>query len=107
MENSINNPIMSGSKQYNEGISVINVTLQNVTKYFKHVYILIKKTDDQIPINFYMKDINEETFKQMSEKLIIWKSSTDIIKNEKHFDRTSILNKSLFHNFLLFHWFYF
>jgi len=99
MENSLSNPIMNGSKYYSDETSVVNVTLQNVSKYFRCVYVLVKKTDEQIPINFYMKDINEDIFKQMTDKLLIWKTSIDIIKNEKHFDKTSILNKTLMEPF--------
>ena len=57
MENSLNNPIMNSTKYHSDGTSVINITLQNVSKYFNCVYVLIKKTDDQVPINFYMKEI--------------------------------------------------
>jgi hypothetical protein len=99
MENSLNNPIMNSTKYYSDGTSVINVTLQNVSKYFNCVYVLVKKGDDQVPINFYMKDITENTFKQMGDKLLLWKTSIDIIKNEKHFDRSSISNKNLMESF--------
>lgn len=99
MENSLDNPIMNGTKYYNDGVSIINVNLQNISKYFNCVYVLIKKTDDHIPINFYMKNINEDILKEMSDKLVLWKTSIDIIKNEKHFDRGSILNKTLIEPF--------
>ena len=95
METSVNNPIISGGKHFNDGTSVVEINLKNVNKYFDCVYVLVKKTDEPVPIKYYMKNINQETIDDMQKRLIIWKVPMDILKNEKHFDRASIVNKEI------------
>lgn len=71
----------------------IDITEKNISKYFTHIYILIKKNDDKIPIDFYMKEITEKVLNDMHKSLVIWKVSISILKNKKHYDRMSIVPK--------------
>ncbi len=93
METSVNNPIISGGKHFNDGTSVVEINLKNVNKYFDCVYVLVKKTDEHVPIKYYLKNITKDDLVEMQKKLIIWKVPMDILKNEKHFDRVTIVSK--------------
>lgn len=84
---------MCGSKQYNNGTDVINLTSLNISKYFSCVYVLVKKNDIPIPTKFYMKELDSTTRELMKNNLVVWKTSIRILKNKKHFDRMSIISK--------------
>lgn len=89
------NPIMNGSKYYSDGTNYVEIVKENISKYFKEIYVLVKKNDEPIPIDFYLKDVSESVLKDMQSKLIIWKAPMEIIKNKKIFDRICIIQKDV------------
>jgi hypothetical protein len=89
----INNPILLINKTFNIDETTIKLTQNTVFKYFQETYILVKKTDDPLPIKLYEKEIDIDNFEQLKNKLILWKVSITIIKNIKIFDRVCIFSK--------------
>ena len=91
----INNPLLTGNKLLlpteTESIEISN---SNFFKYFKNVYVLVKKNDIPFDKNCFMKQINETTFKILSDNLVLWKCTLNIIKNKINFDKTVILQDS-------------
>jgi hypothetical protein len=110
MELLISNPLMSGNKIYHTSTvssddktlssvqkantsQSIELSQSNISKYVQEVYVLVKKSDTQVPINFYKKEINNDVLQLMRENLLLWKVSVDIVKNKKMFDRICIFTK--------------
>ena len=89
----INNPILLINKTFNIDETTIKLTQNTVFKYFQETYILVKKTDEPLPIKLYEKEIDIDNFEQLKNKLILWKVSITIIKNIKIFDRVCIFSK--------------
>ena len=89
----INNPILLINKTFNIDETTIKLTQNNVFKYFQETYILVKKNDEPFPIKLYEKEIDNNDFEQLKNKLILWKVSITIIKNIKIFDRVCIFSK--------------
>jgi len=89
----ISNPILLINKTFNIDETTIKLTQNTVFKYFQETYILVKKTDEPLPIKLYEKEIDIDNFEQLKNKLILWKVSITIIKNIKIFDRVCIFSK--------------
>lgn len=93
MENNLINPIMNSYKAINDGTSMIDINMRNISKYFSNIFVLIKKDDDPIPLDFYNRNINENILTSMKNRLVIWSVSVNIVKNEKHFDKIEVVKK--------------
>lgn len=92
----IDNPFLNKSSDIiffdeNEGINVV-IDQNNASKYFTHVFILVKRNNEPIPSNFYNWQISLDIFEQVSSNLLIYKTSISILKNKKHFDSCIILS---------------
>jgi hypothetical protein len=70
----------------------VEIDQSNVSKYFTHVFILIKKNNDPIPIDFYNWQVNKDIFEQISSNLIIHKTSVKVLKNNTHFNNCILLS---------------
>jgi hypothetical protein len=71
----------------------IELTQNNINKYYKDVYILAKKNNDPIPIEFYCLNVDESIYKQVLSNLIIYKVSISIIlKNIKYLNKIILLS---------------
>ena len=71
---------------YNDDEINIELTPFNINKYYKEVYVLVKQNNEPIPIEFYSLYIDEDIYKQVTSKLIIYKVSISIIlKNISNF----------------------
>jgi len=102
METQTINPILCNTNQFSDGSKTIILSQFNVSKYFNSVYVLLNKTNERLPIEFYMKYIDGETLKNINSKLVIWKAPIDIIRNIKMFNRICITSKEklqCFNNF--------
>jgi hypothetical protein len=87
------NPLLYNTKFITIDSTIIELSQQSISKYFTDIYVLVKKNDKPCSINFYMKEVNNETFIQMKDNLILWKVSVNILKNKKMFDRICIFTK--------------
>ena len=54
----ISNPILLINKTFNIDETTIKLTQNTVFKYFQETYILVKKTDESLPIKLYEKEID-------------------------------------------------
>jgi hypothetical protein len=70
----------------------VELVQTNVSKYFNHVYILIKRNNEPIPSEFYNWQVNKDVFEQVTSKLIIHKTSIKVLKNKTHFDNCIMLS---------------
>ena len=94
MESLVNNPIMLGNRTFNTDSNVtVELSQSNISKYFQEIFILVRKNNNQIHNNFYMKEVNNDIIEQMKDNLILWKVSINFIKNKKMFDRLCIFTK--------------
>jgi len=71
----------------------IEITMKNVFQYFKTVYVLVKKNDIPLNTKYFSKEINEETYNELTNNLVIWKSTLHLLKNKINFDKVVILHK--------------
>jgi len=74
--------------------NIIEIKPHNIEKYYKEVYILAKRNNYIIPIEFYNLMVDETIYKQVLSNLIIYKVSISILKNSKYFDKIVLLSKS-------------
>ena len=97
---SIQNPLMIGNKLMLPINSThVELKVENVSKHFQHVFVLVKKNDNKINTNIFKKYIDNETLAILYDEFIIWKTPLHIIKNKNIFEKLSILNKETLQNF--------
>ena len=61
MESLVNNPIMLGNRTFNTDSNVtVELSQSNISKYFQEIFILVRKNNNQIHNNFYMKEVNND-----------------------------------------------
>ena len=96
----IQNPLMIGNKLLLPVNSThVEMKMENVSKYFQHVFVLVKKNDNKINPDIYKKYIDNETLTIIFDELIIWKTSLHILKNKNMFEKLSIISKADLQNF--------
>ena len=59
----IQNPLIPGNKLLLPSTpSYIEINKNNLNSHFNSVYILVKKNDNRLPINFFMKTLKRNSF---------------------------------------------
>jgi hypothetical protein len=71
---------------------IVELNQENIGKYFSYVYILVKKNNEPVPVDFYSWQLDQETFNKVSSNLLIHKTSVKVLKNKHHFDSITIMN---------------
>ena len=99
----INNKIIVNYHDDNSG-EIIELTQENISKYFSHVYILVKKNSDSIPVEFYSQTINQEIFNKVASNLLIHKTTIKLLKNRKHFDSIIMMSNDQLKQFNIFNY---
>lgn len=66
-------------------------------KHFKNLYIVVKKNDNKIPIDFFMKLVNEKVYSEVTKDLVIWKTSLNFLCRSLY-DKLCILPKETLQN---------
>ena len=61
--------------------NLIELNKDNINKYYKEVYILVKKNNILIPSEFYNLDVKEDIYDQVTSNFIIYKVSMLILLN--------------------------
>jgi hypothetical protein len=90
----IQNPLIPGNKLLLPSTpSYIEINKNNLNSHFNSVYILVKKNDNRLPINFFMKTIDEKIYNTVANDLVVWKSSLEILKYKNIFDKLCIISK--------------
>ena len=93
--------------QYYDNINevFIELTQSNIEKYYDKVYVLCKKNNEPIPIEFYDLNVNKDIYEKVLSNLIIYKVSISIILNTiKHFNSIIILSDNDIQQFNIFNY---
>jgi hypothetical protein len=101
MTETVDNIFLNNKTQFfDEKIeSYIDINFTNISRNFNEVYILLKKDDDKIPIEFYGKYIPINIFEKTINKLSLYRVNINILKNTKHINNISILSKNQIEKF--------
>ena len=83
-----------------------NVELEqtNVSKYYKHAYVLAKRTNKSIPSEFYNLSVPKDIYDTSVSNLLIHKVSIKLLKNKKHFIDFVILSNDQLNPFNIFNY---
>jgi len=82
----------------------IEIDQTNVSKYFTHVFIITKKNNKPIPIDFYNWQINKDIFENVNSNLLIHKTSINILKNKTHFNNCILLSNEQLYKYNIFNY---
>ncbi len=105
--NLIENPFISKAiiSFYDEKTDeTIDINSENVHKYYKTIYILIKTNKIKIPSEFYRWHINEEVYNDVKKNLIIYKMNTTILNNKSHFNNIIVLSNEQLKEFNIYNY---
>jgi hypothetical protein len=108
MSNMIENPFLNNKIPINyhddNSGEVIELEQENISKYFSYIYILAKKTNEPIPIEFYNLHLNKNVFDKVASNLLIHKTSVKVLKNKHHFDEILIMSDFQLSQFNIFNY---
>lgn len=91
----VENPFLyNNTMEYSDESTNTTVILdqKNVAKYFRNVYLLVKRNNYTVPSEFYNREIPEHVFEQVRPNLLIHKTSSKILKNKSHFINAIIMS---------------
>ncbi len=104
----IENPLLNTKSTitvYDERLSTnVEIEQTNVAKYFKHVYVLVKKNNDPIDTSFYDWQVKSDIFDQISQNLIIHKCTVKLLKTKVHFDNMICLSAEQLNRYNMFNY---
>lgn len=87
----LNNKTPINYRDDNSG-EMVELEQDNIAKYFSHVYILVKKNSESVPVDFYSWQVDQETFDKVAGNLLIHKASIKVLKNKHHFDSIVLMS---------------
>lgn len=82
----------------------ILLTPDNISKYFKDVYILVKKNNTPIPAEFYNWNIEQGSYENVISNFLIHKVSVKILKNKNHFDNICLMSNEQLNQFNIYNY---
>ena len=82
----------------------IDINQTNIKYYFDSVFILVKKTDEPIPIDFYNLKVSTDIIKQVSLNLVLYKVSIKLLNNKTHFDSIVVLSDEQLKDYNIFNY---
>ncbi len=82
----------------------VDIDQKNVSKYYDSVFLLVKKTNETIPSDFYGWQVPTAIYNDVTSKLLIHKVSVNILKNKTHFDSAIIMSKEQLGQFNIFNY---
>ena len=88
------NPLLKRDLTIEYDGNMIDINLLNIGKYFKEVYILCPLKNECINKNIFNIEISIKDWDDVKSKLVLYKSSTKILKNECHFKNISIVDNN-------------
>lgn len=108
MSNMIENPFLNNKNpiSYHDDNSdtIIELDQSNIGKYFDSVYILVKKNDKPIPVDFYDRQITQDVMANVSSNLLIHKTTIKLLKNVNHFNKIIILSDEQLKSYNIFNY---
>ena len=72
--------------------SDIELTIDNIYNYYNFVFVLCKKDNQTIPLEFYNLEVSSDIVNKTNNNLVIHKVSNTILKNINHFNQIVILS---------------
>lgn len=87
-----------------ENNNIIELNHDNISYYYSHIYVLLKKNNDIIPIEFYNLHINQEIYDEVASKLIIYKVSVKMLKNFYHYSNILLMDSEKLNRFNIFNY---
>jgi len=103
----VENPFLSNNNmEYSDEATDTTVILDqtNVTKYFRNVYLLVKRNNYTMPSEFYNREIPEQVFEKVKSNLLIHKTSSQILKNKSHFINAIIMSSDQLNQYNIFNY---
>ena len=106
MSTFIENPFLNTNLTfYNDDTGKnIDITAENISQYYSHIFILVKTSNVLIPPDFYTLQIPVDIFEKVSSNLIIHKISTHILRTSKHFDSIISMSDKLLQKYNIFNY---
>ncbi len=107
LDSIIDNPFISRTKitYYDDKTDEqIDITNENIHKYYKSVYILVKVDKIKIPSDFYKWQIDKTLFDIIKKKLIIYQMKTTILNNKSHYNNILVLSNEQLQEFNIFNY---
>jgi hypothetical protein len=90
----ISNPFITGNKLLlPTDSSHIEINIENIPLHFKNVFVIVKTDDSELPMNFFVKMLNQKTLDEVKDKLVIWQTNLQLLKNKDIFEKLSIIKK--------------
>ena len=80
----------------------ITLTQMNISKYYSHVFLLVKKNMKPIHPDFYNYQVQKDIYDSVCDNLLIHKVSVHILKNKNHFDNIIIMSRNQLNKFNMF-----
>ena len=101
----INNLFSSSTiRHIDENNNNIELNLDNIFQYYPCVYVLLKKNDDTIPIEFYNLHVKQELYDEVASKLIIYKVSIKMLKIFYHYSNILLMDSEKLNRFNIFNY---
>jgi len=96
MSKMIENPFLNNKNPINyhddNTDTIIDLDQSNIAKYFNCVYILVKRNNEPIPVEFYDRQITQDVITKVNSNLLVHKTTLNILKNINHFNKIIILS---------------
>ena len=108
MSNMLENPFLNNKtpinhKDENSG-ETVELDQENVSRYFSHVYVLAKRNNDPIPVDFYSWQLDQDIFNKVADNILIHKTSVKVLKNKHHFDSIVMMSGEQLKKFNIFNY---
>jgi len=102
------NPLLTSSHELyimdeltNERITLTKV---NISKYYKYVYLLVKKDNTPISDDFYSWSLSKDLYDNVTNNLLIQRVSIDILQNDVHFNSILVLSNEQLQKYNIFNY---
>lgn len=88
------NPLLRNKFEISADDEIIELSLLNISKYFKKLYLLTLFKNEPIDISIYSRQLDPEVWKSFSNKLVIDETSIKAVKNFDHNHNLILVNSS-------------
>ena len=78
------NPLLRNKFEISADDEIIELSLLNISKYFKKLYLLTLFKNEPIDTSIYSRHLDPEVWKSFSNKLVLDETSIKAVKNFDH-----------------------
>ena len=108
MSISLENPFLNNKTPINyhddNAGETIELDQENISRYFSHVYVIVKRNNDPVPVDFYNWQLDQETFNKVASNILIHKTTIKVLKNKHHFDSIVMMSDEQLKQFNIFNY---